>query len=229
MYRLNLRRFAVVVSLFLFACSAPTVDTASLIADQGPLAISKKYEDVSANIYLNSERMNSPLLNQFLMRHSLPDYVELSTLGSYPELRLFYLSKNELFRLAKKDQAWLITHEEEIPTPLREQLLANSGSSAATNTAEDDKKGDKEKNEPNTNKEDYIHITGAAGETLAAVVKWYTGDEANAEAIKRINDLKISPTAPLEPGSKILIPSYLLKTKVSFTGSTPESANEEVY
>ena len=186
-----------------------------LIANQGPLAVSNKYDDVTANAYLLEERKECANLDSFLQKHDLPHVIDLSTSGSFPELRLYYIDKNELYRLVKREATWFIAGEEPIPPVIKEQL-ANTLSApakseetfaAAQNTSFPEKQ----------RQEDYLHQVTNSTETLGAIVGWYTGDEANAEAIARINSLSgITRTTPLAVDTKVLIPSYLLKTRVPY-------------
>lgn len=58
---------------------------------------------------------------------------------------------------------------------------------------------------------DLIHRVNAEGETLEAIAKWYTGDEAQAKTIAEHNSLSAGAAVP--KGARIKIPKALAKTE----------------
>ncbi len=59
--------------------------------------------------------------------------------------------------------------------------------------------------------QDINHVVRSEKEQLPVIPKWYTGDEANAERLARINDLTSLDT--LVPGQRVFVPRYMLVRK----------------
>ncbi|MGI6525132.1 MAG: hypothetical protein ACOX2O_07585 [Bdellovibrionota bacterium] len=104
-----------------------------------------------------------------------------------------------------------------LPTPQEEESLANLKGLSLI------KKLQSRKNIPPaeiTPKGDLVHNVVYEGETLSMIVRWYTHDLGNIGRVTRLN--KLARPDHLRIGDSIIIPKYLIKSKLSLTQEAVE-------
>ena len=218
-----------------FGCSTKSdfVDSSYEIpfANKGPVLVSDTNEYIGANQFLSAESSDDSNLRGFLSTQGMPQAIELVSHGEYPdELLLYYIQKQELYRLVELSRGWAIF----APVPFNPQVFAKlarddsirakysvleqyvpkptiDGADAGNKKSA---KGSSKVRSTNTltsgADDDVAHIVKGNNESIGDISLKYTGSKEMASAIGRINGFAVDEK--LTDGTSIRIPRYMLKS-----------------